>query len=120
MSVHQAIVVVKGQSPMDLVRMSVRAGMEIMNQFDPTRSAYAGPNEHKLFKKDFDEWVDSECEQKLFVADNSELLDEIEYYCNLEGAPTNFISGETETKIMVIGPFDSERLKYFTQNCTSF
>ena len=119
MSVHQAIVVVKGQSPMDLVRMSVRAGMEIMNQFDPTRSSYAGTNEHKLFKKDFDEWVDSGCEQKLFVADESELLDEIEYYCNLEGAPTNFIT-DNQTKIMVIGPYNSDRLKYFTQNCTSF
>lgn len=120
MSVHQVVVVLKGQSPVDLVRMSVRAGMEIMNQFDPTRSSYAGANEHKLFNKDFSEWVDAGCEQQLFVADSADLLDEIEFLCNMEGAPTNFINGEKETKILVVGPYSTQRLNYFTQNCTKF
>lgn len=118
MSVSQAIVVVKGQSPMDLVRLSTRAGMEIMYQFDQTRSAYAGEAEHKQFKKDFTEWAETGYEQNLYVADDSDMLVEIELFCNMEGAPTNFIDGESETLILVIGPFDSNRLKFFTQNCT--
>lgn len=118
MSVSQAIVIVKGQSPMDLVRMSIRAGMEIMYQFDPTRSAYAGVAEHKQFEKDFAEWSSTGYEQNIYVADESEMLNEIEMFCNMEGAPTNFIEGESETMILVVGPFDSSRLNYFTQNCT--
>lgn len=118
MSVSQAIVVVKGQSPMDLVRMATRAGMEIMYQFDPSRSAYAGVAEHKQFASDFTEWAETGYEQNLYIAEDSDMLVEIELFCNMEGAPTNFIDGESETLILVIGPFDSERIKYFTQNCT--
>lgn len=119
MSVSQAIVIVKGQSPMDLVRMSIRAGMEIMYQFDPTKSAYAGMSEHHQFVKDFSEWTENGYEQTLHIAEDSEVLLEIEMYCNMDGAPTNFIDGESETLILVIGPFDSEKIKYYTQSCTT-
>lgn len=118
MSVSQAIVIVSGQSPTELVKMSIRAGMEIMYQFDPSRSAYAGDAEHKQFRKDFTEWAESGFEQNLYIAEESEMLNEIEIFCNMEGAPTNFIDGDSETLILVVGPFDSDRLKYFTQNCT--
>lgn len=117
MSVYQAIVIVEGQSPMDLVKLSVRAGMEIMNQFDPTRTQYSGKAEHELFKKDFSEWVAGGYEQHLYIASDSDLLSEIEFHCNMEGAPTNFIDEDSQSMIMVIGPFDSSRLRYFTQNC---
>lgn len=117
MSVYQAIVIVEGQSPMDLVKLSVRAGMEIMNQFDPTRTQYVGDNENKIFKKDFSEWVENGYEQHLYVASESDMLSEIEFHCNLEGAPINFVEEDSQSMILVIGPFDSERLRYFTQNC---
>ena len=90
--------------------------MEIMYQFDPSRSAYAGVAEHKQFAKDFSEWAETGYEQELNIAEDSDMLVEIELFCNMEGAPTNFISGES--LILVIGPFNSDRIKYFTQNCT--
>ena len=118
MSVYQAIIVVKGQSPMDLVSMSVRAGMEIMHQFDPTRSSYAGDAEHKCFKKDFDEWVKVDYEQQVYIAEDSDILSEIEFLCNMEGAPTSFLNPDMESLILVVGPFNSQRLDYFTHSCT--
>lgn len=118
MSVSQSIVIVKGQSPDDLVRMSVRAGMEIMYQFDPSKSAYAGKSEHMHFSKNFTEWVDGGYEQNVHIADHPDMLEEIEMYCNIEGAPTNFITGQSQTLILVIGPYDSDRLKFLTRNCT--
>ncbi|AQW88721.1 hypothetical protein pEaSNUABM50_00192 [Erwinia phage pEa_SNUABM_50] len=117
MSVHQVIIVVKDLEPMQLVRMSVRAGMEIMNQFDPTRTAYAGSHEHKNFNAWFDEWIEAGSPQNIYVADESAGLDEVEFHANLEGAPTNFIQDGSNSTILVVGPFDSARLNYYTQNC---
>lgn len=117
MSVHQAIIIVKYLDSIELARVAVRAGMEIMNQYDPTRSSYAGSYEHKLFNVWYDEWINTGAEQRLYICDESHGLDEVEFHANLEAAPTNFIQQGTNSTILVVGPFDSNRLNFFTQNC---
>lgn len=117
MSVHQVIIVLKDLEPNKLVRMCVLAGMEIMNQFDPNRTSYVGSYEHKNFNSLFDEWIDSGSPQHIYVVDESSDFDEVEFHANLEGAPTNFIQDDNNSTILVVGPFDSARLNYYTQNC---
>lgn len=119
MSIHQVIIVIKDIPTSELIQISVKAGMEIMNQFDPSRSNYSGSNEHNLFNKDYNAWIETNCEQKIYVVEDERELKEIDFLCNLEGAPTNFITNANSNKILVIGPFDSNRLNYFTKNCTS-
>lgn len=116
MSVHQAIIVLEDLPFKQLAQVAVRAGMEILSQFDPNRSAYTGESERKNFEKDYKEWAETDFEQQIFTVSSTDYLEEVELLCNMEGAPTNFITGEGDT-ILVIGPFNSERLRYYTQNC---
>lgn len=117
MSVHQAIIVLEDLSFKEVIQAGVRAGMEILAQFDPNRSAYSGDFTRKLFEKDYAEWCETGCEQKIFSVSSTDALEEVEFHCNMEGTPTNFITGEGSDKILVIGPFDSNRLNFYTQNC---
>lgn len=116
MSVHQVILVLKDISPIELVKVSVKAGMEIMNQFNPTSSSYTGSFEEKNFKKVMASWSDAGFEQKIFFVDKPEDFEEVEFHANMEGAPTNFIQEGQSSNILVIGPYDTPTLDFYTQN----
>lgn len=113
---YQAVVIIENCDINSIIAQSVKAGMEIMNQYDPESPAYVGKYEEKQFRSLFKAWVDDGAEQITFTAPDSAVLKEIEFLAGLESTPMNFLDENPE--VLVIGPYDSSRLDLFLQNCT--
>lgn len=114
---YQAIVVLNGAKPAELVKELTMAGMTVLNQYNPMSSAFVGEYEAKQFNKHWESWLkDNNTEQVYFTAPDMDTLVEIEYKATLESVPLSvFGNGE---QVLVLGPFTKDRLDYLLQNCT--
>lgn len=113
----QAIVILEGTNPLDLVKEITMAGMTVLHQYNPSAASYVGEFESKQFTKHWDSWLkDNDKEQVVYFAPDADTLTEIEYKATLESVPLSvFGNGE---KVLVLGPFTKDRLDYLLSDCT--
>lgn len=113
--VSQAIIALKGTDEVQKVKELVKGTMILMSQYDPKNSGYVGNYEHGKFKYIMKAWVEQDTPSKTFEVDEWGMLDEIAMLAELESVPMNFV--DEESTVLVLGPFDEKRIKFFTQNC---
>lgn len=115
--VSQAIIVLKGTEQQLVQRELVKGTMILMGQYDTKNSGYVGNYEHGKFKFLVKAWVEQGMPTKQFEVDEWSQLDEIAMLAELESVPMNFI--DEESTVLLLGPFDEKRIKFFTQNCVA-
>jgi hypothetical protein len=116
--VYQAVVILKG-TPESVVAKEVALGTQVLiGQYTPGKASFVGKFEAKQFTETHDLWVkENEGLIRVFYADDRLELNDIEYKaCSLETVPASGYGGGES--VLVLGPFDGERLDFHLQNCT--
>lgn len=113
--VSQAIIVLKGVDKVEALKQAVFGTMVMMSQYDVKNSGYVGNYEHGKFKYIVKAWQEQEMPVEVFEVDFPADMEEISLMAELETVPMNFI--DEDSTVMILGPFDSKRIKFFTQNC---
>ncbi len=113
MSVHQVIFVVTGTPSITVVKETAAAGMEIQSKYIKGTENFAGNSELAAFNADLKLWTALSKPQIGVEVDDITVLREVEYLMTLESVPMNTLSDNSS--VLVAGPFDSERMDYFSQ-----
>lgn len=112
-SVLQTIVYVKGTDLKVLLKASVKAGMEIKDQFDPDSPNFSGQFEKAVFKNDSKKWASTGFNQHIIEVDSLDDITFLEMQANMEALAVNYIETDNDTAttpVLVIGPCTGEKV----------
>lgn len=117
-SVYQAIVILKG-TPEDVVAKEIALGSQVVySQYTPGKASFLGSFEAKQFGETYDKWIkENDAEIRVFYADDELEMNDIEFKAvSLETVPSS-AWGDGQ-RVLVLGPFEADRLDFHLVNCT--
>ena len=103
MGVYQAIIKLEGANNDSVLKNTALCAIGIMKQFE----GFMDSTEHKHFAKDYEQWREDKFEQHVYSVESFIELECIEFNASLESIPY-FLKDD----VMVVGPFDEERMRY--------
>lgn len=117
-NVRQAIVYVRGTDQNELAKAIALGTIEMTAQYDTKNTGYVGNYEHGKWKFVLKAWLEQGFPQDVYVVDSYDDIEEVAMMAELETVPMNNYSAHNQN-LLILGPFDSKRLAFLTQNFTA-